>query len=376
MMTTLRPTYAEIDIAAFRHNLEEARKATGKNKKVMAVIKADAYGHGAVPLALALEKFGGDILGVALTEEGMELRAAGVSLPILLFGGFFPGQEETLIQQRLTPILFDLESARALNRAAQKAGEPCSFHLKIDTGMSRVGFPWHNLDEILSAFKKLTFLHMEGVISHMARGDEFDEPFNQIQFERFGQVCRKIRTAGFDPPFRHISNSATLYSWDVPETTLVRPGITLYGSQPAAGFYKKLDLKPVMRLHTRIVMIKKAPAGTGVSYGHRFVADRPSLLATIPIGYADGLNRRLSNCGEVLVHGRRAPIAGTICMDWAMVDVTHIPGVQVGDLVTLMGPSGDDCISGEEWAEKVGTISYEIYCQISKRVPRRYVNVP
>ncbi|MBN2426950.1 MAG: alanine racemase [Deltaproteobacteria bacterium] len=375
-MNAFRPTFVEIDLAALHHNFEQARKAAGQNKKIMTVVKADAYGHGAVPLAMALGKFGADILAVALTEEGMELRRAGITLPILLFGGLFPGQEEAIVRHRLTPILFDLETAHNLNRAAQKAGQPQPFHLKIDTGMSRVGFSWQDLDKVLNAFKDLPFLQMEGVISHMALADEFEEPFNQVQIERFGKACHKIREAGFEPRLRHISNSATLYSWDVPECNLVRPGITLYGSQPSAGFYKKLDLKPVMSLRSQVAMIKEVPPGTGVSYGHRFVTDKPTVLATIPIGYADGLNRRLSNCGEVIIHGQRAPIAGTICMDWTMIDVTHIPNVKVGDAVTLMGPSGDECISAEEWAEKVGTISYEIFCQISKRVPRHYINQP
>jgi len=375
-MIPTRPTCAEIDLEALRHNFEQARNAAGKDKKIMAVVKADAYGHGAVPVALALEKYGADTLAVALTEEGLELRQAGITLPILLFGSFFPGQEEALVRHKLTPIIFDLDTAERLNQEAQKTGQPHPFHLKVDTGMSRVGFPWQSLDDTLSAMGKLSFLRMEGVISHMARADEFEEPFNQAQIQRFGKACGKIREAGFRPRLLHLSNSAALYSLDVPGCNLVRPGITLYGSQPSAGFFKRLDLKPVMSLRTRVAQVKEVAAGTGVSYGHKFVTSQPTILATLPIGYADGLNRRLSNCGEVIIHGRRAPITGTICMDWTMIDVTHIPDVRVGDLVTLMGPSGDDCISGEEWAEKVGTISYEIFCQISKRVPRRYINVP
>ena len=376
LMIAARPTYAEIDLEALRHNFEQAKNAAGKDKKIMAVVKADAYGHGAAPLALALEKFGADFLAVALTEEGIELRKAGVILPILLFGGFFPGQEETLLRQRLTPILFDLDAAERLNRAAQKAGRLHPFHLKIDTGMSRVGFPWDRLDQVLSALQGFSFLRLEGILSHMALADDLKNPFNQVQIGRFRQACDLVRKAGFQPCLNHISNSAALFSWDIPECNLVRPGITLYGSHPSPLFYKKLNLKPVMNLRSSIAYIKEVPPGTGVSYGHKFVTSKTTRLATIPIGYADGLNRHLSNCGEVIISGRRAPIAGIVCMDWTMIDVTHIPEARVGDVVTLMGTNGNDCISAEEWAEKVGTISYEIFCQISKRVPRRYINMP
>jgi alanine racemase len=375
-MVIPRPTYAEIDLEALRHNFQKARDAAGADREIMAVVKADAYGHGAVPLALALEKFGAEILAVALLEEGIELREAGVTRPILLFGGVFPGQEETLVHHHLTPILFDMETARRLNEVAEKAGQPHPFHLKIDTGMARVGFSSEHLNDVLKNLKNLPFLHMEGVLSHMALADLKESAFNQIQIDRFRQACDLVQASGFQPHFRHISNSAALFTWDIPECNLVRPGITLYGSQPSSQFYKKLDLKPVMSLRTRVAQIKKVPTKTGVSYGHEFVTSRPSILATLPIGYADGLNRRLSSCGEVIIRGRRAPIAGVVCMDWTMIDVTDIPEIRKGDTVTLMGISGNDCISAEEWAAKVGTISYEIFCQISKRVPRQYINQP
>ncbi len=250
VMDISRPTYAEIDLEALRHNFQQARAAAGVDRKIMAVIKADAYGHGAVPLALALEKFGAEILAVALLEEGIELREAGVTLPILLFGEIFMGQEEALLRNRLTPILFDMGTARRLNEAAEKTGRPLPFHLKIDTGMARVGFSFEHLSNILNSFKKLPFLHMEGLLSHMALADFKESPFNPIQIDRFRQACELVRTSGFQPHFRHISNSAALFTWDIPECNLVRPGITLYGSQPSSQFYKKLDLKPVMSLRT------------------------------------------------------------------------------------------------------------------------------
>lgn len=342
----------------------------------MAVVKADAYGHGAIPLALALEKFGADYLAVAQAEEGFELRQAGVKLPILLLGGLFPGQEKTIVDYRLTPILFDMEAACRLNKAAQESGRFHPFHLKVDTGMSRVGFSCEQLPDALKKLKDLPSLHMEGILSHMALADEREHPFNQVQIERFRQACESVEAHGFRPELRHISNSAALYSWEIPGCNLVRPGITLYGSQPSAGFYKKLDLRPVMHLRTRVAQVREVPAGTGVSYAHQFTAERDSRLAVLPVGYADGLNRRLSNCGEIIIRGCRAPIVGIICMDWTMVDVTHISETKPGDKVTLMGTDGRDYISAEDWAEKVGTIAYEIFCQISKRVPRHYLSQP
>jgi alanine racemase len=367
-----RPTCAEIDLEALVHNYLQVKKFAGKEKKVLAAVKSDAYGHGAVPVARALERNGADFFGVALTEEGLELRAAGIKLPILLLGGFYPGQEEALVENRLTPILFDLEAAGRLNEAARRAGQVFPYHLKIDSGMGRVGFREEEMDGVLDRLRSFSSLSMEGVLSHLAVSDLPGNPFTAVQIERFLRILKKIRAAGFDPPCRHISNSAAVLSLDIPDCTMVRPGIMLYGSPPSSYFNKGFDLRPVMSLRTAVAHLKPVPAGTGVSYGHRFVTNRPSLVAAIPIGYGDGFSRRLSNCGEVLIRGRRARVAGTVCMDWTLIDVTDIPGVQVGDTVTLMGEDGNDRIRAEEWAGHIGTISYEVFCGLGKRVPRRY----
>ncbi|NLC71218.1 MAG: alanine racemase [Desulfuromonadaceae bacterium] len=367
-----RPTRAEIDLQALIHNFSQVKTLAGAKRKVLAAVKADAYGHGAVPAALALERHGADFLGVALTEEGLQLREAGIGLPILLLGGFYPGQEEAILDHRLTPILFDLESARRLNEAARRKGSVHPFHLKIDSGMGRVGFREEELGEALGRLHGFSSLDMEGVLSHLALSDVPDHPATAVQLERFRRALELIRASGFQPRCRHISNSAAVLSLPVPECNMVRPGIMLYGSPPSVHFEKGFDLRPVMSLRTAVAQLKRVPEGTGVSYGHRFVTSRPSLLAAIPIGYGDGYSRRLSNCGEVLIRGKRARVAGTVCMDWTVIDVTDIPGVQVGETVTLLGRDGDDQISAEEWAEKVGTISYEVYCGIGKRVPRVY----
>ena len=371
-MSARRPTCVEINLNALRHNFDQARRQAGAGRKVLAVVKADAYGHGAGRVAMALQDAGADLFGVAMAEEGKELRRAGVARPVLVLGGIYPGQEEAILRHELTPALFDLQAARRLDRFFLRAGKTCPFHLKIDTGMGRVGFRPEELETVLGELAGLRSLSMEGIISHLALADEPEHPFTDEQLRRFRSSLEGIRAAGFSPDHIHLSNSAALFSRDVPECNMVRPGIVLYGGLPSAAFAGRLDLQPVMSFRTSVVQVKEVPAGTGVSYGHRFVAERPTTLAAIPVGYADGYSRHLSCKGEVLVRGRRARVAGTVCMDWTLIDVTDIPGVAVGDEVTLLGRDNGSAITAEEWAEKVGTISYEVFCQVSKRVPRIY----
>ncbi len=367
-----RPTHVEIDLEALRFNLQQVRKQVGGDRQILAIVKADAYGHGADRVSLALQGAGVDQLGVAIVEEGETLRAAGVTRPILVLGGIYPGQESVVLDRNLTPAVFDLEVARSLDRQAAASGRICPYHLKVDTGMGRIGFRPEELPEVLRQLSALEHLTMQGVISHLALADDLEHPFTEEQVRRFRTVLDEIRAAGFDPAFIHIGNSAAIFSRDIPECNLVRPGIVLYGGLPADCFADLLTLKPVMSFRTSIVQIKQVPEGTGVSYGHRFVAGRKTTLAAIPVGYADGYSRHLSNCGEVLVRGKRARVAGTVCMDWTLIDVTDIPGAQVGDEVTLLGRDNGNTITAEEWAARVGTIGYEVFCQVSKRVPRIY----
>lgn len=371
-----RPTYAEIDLDALQHNFREIRRQAGSERQVLAVVKANAYGHGAVPVTRALEAAGADLFGVAIVEEGVELRQAGVTRPILVLGGVYPGQEEVFLRHGLAATIFDLAGARRLQARAAGVGAVCPIHLKVDTGMGRIGFRPEDLPTALRELRTLPALRLEGVLSHLALADEPDHPFTGAQTDLFRQVLQQVREAGFAFRYAHLSNSADLFSRDLPECNLVRPGIALYGGLPAEHLASRLDLRPVMSFRTTVVQLKEVPAGTGISYGHRFVASRRSLLAAIPVGYADGFTRKLSNCGEVLVRGRRARVAGTVCMDWTLIDVTDIPGVTVGDQVTLLGRDNGCRISAEEWAERIGTISYEIFCQVSKRVPRIYTGQP
>jgi len=367
-----RPTHVEIDLEALRHNLQQARRQAGSDRKVLAVVKADAYGHGAARVAPALQAAGADCFGVAMVEEGVELRRAGIDRPILVLGGLYPGQEAEVSHHALIPCLFDLAAARRLNAFALAAGRILPYHLKLDTGMGRIGFRPEELPVVLGELAALKGLALEGVITHLALADEPDHPFTDEQLRLFRVCMGQIRAAGFTPVYTHLANSAALFSREIPECNLVRPGIVLYGGLPSAHFVGRLDLKPVMSFRTSVAQLKTVPAGTGISYGHRFQSSRPTTLAAIPVGYADGYSRHLSCRGEVLVRGQRAQVAGTVCMDWTLIDVSHIPGIAVGDQVTLLGRDNGNLISADEWAAKVGSISYEVFCQVSKRVPRIY----
>jgi len=373
-MPVLRPTWAEIDLAALRHNFQEIQKTIGDGCDVLAVVKADAYGHGASQVAPALAAAGADLFGVALVEEGVALRKLGIEQPILVLGGAFPGQETDILEYRLTPVLYDLNCAQRLDSAARNAGRPIDYHLKVDTGMGRLGFRMERLNEVLPILKKLNNLNMNGLMSHLAVADEPEKPLTGLQYQLFSDVTEKVTSSGFQPRYRHIANSAGIYSRELSGCNLVRPGISLYGGLTGGPFANQFTQQPVMRLVSQVAQLKDLPPGSGISYGHRFVTTRQSRVAAIPVGYADGYNRLLTNCGEVLIHGHRAPVAGTVCMDWTLVDVTDLSDVQVGDQVTLLGRDGEAMITAEEWANRIGSITYEVFCQVSKRVPRVFVN--
>lgn len=368
-----RPTYVEINLAALQHNFREARRQAGDDCEILVVVKADAYGHGADRVAPALQQAGAELFGVAMVEEGAELRRAGVSRPILVLGGVYPGQETELLAHDLVPVIFEMEAARRLNALALADGRRLSYHLKLDSGMCRLGFRVEALPATLAALAELPGLAMDGLISHLAVADDPTHPFTAEQASLFREALSLVRAAGFTPRHIHLSNSAALFSQQFSECNLVRPGIVLYGGLPATDFAERLNLQPVMSFRTAVAQLKDVPAGTGVSYGHRFVADRRTRLAAIPVGYADGYSRHLSNVGEVLIRGCRARVVGTVCMDWTLIDVTDIPQVEVGDEVTLLGRDNGQSITAEEWAQRIDTINYEVFCQISKRVPRLYL---
>ena len=372
-----RPTFAEIDLDALRHNFQVIRSSIPHKTEILAVVKADAYGHGFMDISRELENLAVDAFGVAFLAEGIQLRKSGIDKPILLLGGVYPGQERKCIGFNLSTIVFTLEQAQALNQAAGKLFRKAQIHLKIDTGMGRLGIQYASAPEFLAELKKLPNIQLEGIISHFASADELDESgqyFTRIQSERFSWVLAEVRKAGFTPRYIHIANSAAALIRNIPGCNLVRPGIALYGAIPSSDFQGKLNLRPVMRLKSRIALLKWVDTGTTISYARRFTTTGKTLIASVPVGYADGYPRTLTNKGEALIRGERARVAGTVCMDWIMLDVTDIKDVAVGDEVVLMGPDqSGNCIHVEELANWAGTIPYEIFCGISKRVPRVYL---
>jgi alanine racemase len=371
-----RPTIAEIDLEALRHNYAQVRGTLPSGCGTLAVVKADAYGHGFMDVAQELERLGVTAFGVAFLAEGIQLRKSGIDRPILILGGVYPGQERKCVGFNLATALFSLEQAKALDAVAARLYRRAKVHVKIDTGMGRLGVPAGEAAEFFAALRGFPHLDLEGIMSHFAAADELNAAgtdFTCHQEELFLQAVAAARQSGFTPLFIHIANSAALFSRTLSACTLARPGIALYGCLPSEDFVDRLSLQPVMSLKSRIAMVKRVAAGTSISYGRRYVAAAPTMIASVPVGYADGYPRALTNCGEVLIRGQRARVAGTVCMDWIMVDVSHIPGVTVGDEVVLMGSDNvGNRIGAEELAAWAGTIPYEIFCGISKRVPRIY----
>lgn len=375
MTAHVRPTVATIDLDRLRANFLAVRAALRPEAGVLAAIKGDAYGHGAVACAAALEAAGCDWFGVALVEEGKLLRAAGISRPILCMGGVGLSGADEAIQARLTPVISDLDSAERLDRAAARRHEPVGVHLKVDTGMGRLGVPLPSWEAFLDRFAALRWLRVDGLCTHLAESDadaETARVFTREQVRRFLEAVRAARSRGFRPALLHTANSGAVLGYPEYAFDLVRPGLLLYGYNPG-GRDCALPLQPVMSVRTRVLLVRDLPAGVGVSYGRTWVTPRPSRIATLPVGYADGYPRALSNCGSVLIHGHSAPVRGRVCMDLTMVDVTDIPTpVEAGDEVVLLGAQGDREITAWDLAEAAKTIPYEILSGLSNRVPREF----
>jgi len=366
-----RPTVGEVDLGALEFNYREIKKRIPEGVKVLAVVKADAYGHGAIPISLRLEKLGVEYLGVAISEEGVELRKGGVKSPILVLGGIFGGEVDQIFRFRLTPVIFRNDCLKILSREAKKRRRKVKVHLKVDTGMGRLGVPLNLWPDFLREVRRFPKIEIEGILSHFSMTDE-EKGFTQSQWRAFKRAVAIAQELGISSEYLHMASSATLTAFPGYAAGLVRPGIMLYGSYPSPAFRSLISLKPVMTLKTRVHFLKSVPSGARISYGGTFRTKRESRIATLPIGYADGYSRHLSNHGEVLIHGKRAPVVGKVCMDFIMVDVTDIPRVSVGDEVILIGRQGGEQITPEEIAEKINSISYEVLCSIGKRVPRIY----
>lgn len=365
--------YAEIDLSNLLLNVKELTKNLTSNTKLLPVIKADAYGHGAVPIAKELEEMD-SVHGyaVATVEEAMVLKRNQIKKPILLFSSLFKEQFDKIVENEFRATVFQYETAQLLSEIALKQNKTAYIHLKIDTGMSRIGFfpNASSLDEI-EKISKLENLVIEGIFTHFSRSDETDKSWTYSQLDSFEQFIKQLEQRGITIPFHHSSNSAATIDLNGADHNLTRPGIALYGLWPSEEVEKqKVNIKPVLSLKSQIAFIKTIPAGTPVGYGASYVSSKEVLLATIPVGYGDGYPRSLSNKGMVLIHGLRANICGRICMDQFMVDVSHIPDVKIGDTVTIVGEDGADNIYVEELADLSGRFNYEFVCDLGKRIPR------
>lgn len=368
--------YAKIDLDAVAYNMEQMKQRLGGNTRLIAVIKTDGYGHGAVPIAKMFEST--DYVwgyAVACMDEAVVLRHAGVKKPILVLGCIFPEQYEEMIRYEIRAAVYTKEMAAGMAKAAEKIGKTAYFHIKIDTGMGRIGFTVNekNVNEICE-INKLKHGMIEGMFTHFAKADETDKSYTRMQHERFIRMREALEKKNVSIPYIDCDNSAGIIDFPDLKHDLARAGISLYGMYPSEEVnHDAIDLKPALELISHVTFVKEVEAGTSISYGGTFVAEKAMKVATIPVGYGDGYPRSLSNCGEVLIHGKRARILGRVCMDQFMVDVTGIPDVQFMDRVVLVGWDGTEHISVEELSEKSGRFPYEFVCCLGKRIPRVYV---
>jgi alanine racemase len=375
MINGIRPVWMEVNLDNLAYNIRQIKNNIKAPASIMGIVKADGYGHGAVEISRVLLEEGVQRLGVAVLDEGIALRQEGIDVPILVLGYTPPQLFDKVLEHRITPTLYNYQDALRLSELASKNGSSVKVHLKLDTGMGRIGMiPGQDSLDMVSNIYALPGIKIEGIFTHFSVADEKDKTYTREQFKKFTGFVNALKERGIDIPLRHAGNSAA--SIDLPETHLdmVRPGVILYGLYPSDEVEKgKLSLKPLASLKTVISHVKTVPPGTSVGYGRKYISAGERVIATLPIGYADGYTRLLSGKASVLVHGTRAPLAGNICMDQCMIDVTGIDGVKVGDEVVLMGSQGEETITAEELASLLGTINYEIVCLIGKRVPRVYI---
>jgi len=369
-----RPTICLVDHQALRWNLRQISEKVGAGVKILCMVKANAYGHGAPEVSQTLASAGSDAFGVATLEEGVELRHAGIRAPILVLAGAYGDQLDEFFAHSLTPVVHDLARLKQLEQAVKQRGSTLNVQLKIDTGMGRLGLVAEECDTWISEIKKLTALKIEGVFSHFSHAESVEGDYTRRQLEIFKRVVERLRAENIRPSLLHFANSAATITLAAAYFDMVRPGIMLYGVYPSPAMKSQIGLKPVLAWKTHILQLKKVPADTSISYGQTFITKRESLIATLPIGYADGYPRLLSNRGEVLVGGQRAKVAGRVCMDLTMIDVTDIRNVKQGDEVVLLGRQNDAEISADQMAAWANTISYEILTSISARVPRIHYN--
>lgn len=374
MFNSIRPVWAEINLNNLESNIREIKRLTN-SKEIIAIIKADAYGHGALEIAPTLLENGATRLGVAIITEAMELRRGGIKAPIMILGYTPLTFAKELINYDIEQTVCSYDYAETLSKEAKKFNKYARIHIALDTGMGRIGFlPNEKSLEDVYKISKLPNIIIEGVFSHFSSADEGNKEYTYFQLNKFDWFCDELKSKGVNPKIRHIGNSAGII--DLPETyyDAVRPGIILYGHYPSNEvLMNKIILKPVMTLKTNVIHLKKLPKGEYISYGRGFKTERESLIATLPVGYADGYTRLLFGKAKVIINGKLAPVVGRICMDQCMVDVTEVGEVNIGDDVILMGEDNGVKFDADDIANLIGTISYEVVCMISKRVPRVYI---
>lgn len=374
-MHLTRPTVAKTDLDALAFNLNSARQFLGRETDVLAVVKANAYGHGAVECSRRLKAEGVKILAVAILEEAVELRRAGIEGEILILGGIWPEQAAAAIDNELTPVVCRIDSAEALDSLAASRNIRQKLHIKVDTGMGRIGVPYSEAGEFAAAIARLKNLEVEGLMTHFASADDLSQSdYTNFQIDRFGAAVELFANAGIRPAILDLANSPASVAFPRSRVGLVRLGGILYGlGGDILPDVPQPELRRVMSVTSEVGFLKKVSAGDSLGYGRTFVAERKSVIATVPIGYADGYPRALSNKGEMIVLGKKAPVVGRVSMDWTILDVTDIANVEVGTKVTVIGSDGGETILAEDLAAATGTISYEITCGFGSRVARRFV---
>ncbi len=368
-----RPMWAEISLSAIEKNIAALKAWHANGGEVMAVVKANAYGHGAVQAARAAVAGGATWLAVNLADEGVQLRRAGIGCPILVLGYVPPWEADKVVFYNLTPTVNTQQQALALASACQRRGTRIAVHVKVDSGLSRYGLPPAEVVDFVRGLSAIPQLRWEGLWTHLATADEADKTYAERQLDVYFHTLRRLADAGLTPRYRHVANSGATLDLPRAHLDIVRPGIAVYGLYPSAAVSRSVILVPAMSLKSRVARLCQLPPGTSVGYGRTFIAARETLAALVPGGYADGLRRTLANRGEVLVRGRRARILGAVSMDQIVVDVTDIPGVALNDEVVILGRQGEDAITAEDLAAWAGTINYEIVTGVSARVPRLYL---
>ncbi len=368
-----RPTWIEIDLSAIADNTRHVAGLVGPDVRVLVSLKADAYGHGALRVARTALRNGASWLGVATVSEAEPLRDGGIEAPILVFGYTAPWQAREAVRLDLRATVYSLETARALSRAAGDLGRVMRVHVKVDTGMARLGLRAEevaNVVRFVEELGRLPGIVVEGIFTHFATADSADRSYAEKQLARFHDVVSALTERGLRPPIIHAANSAAMLAFPEARFDMVRPGVAIYGIHPSEEVRLPDGFRPALAFKTQVAQVKEVPAGEGVSYGATYVTERPTRVAVLPVGYADGFRRAPANWGEVLVRGRRAPLIGRVCMDQCMIDVTDIPEVRAGDEAVLIGRQGDDALTAEEVAARLGTIAYEVVAELLARVPR------